>query len=82
MAPRDSVDGSESTNSTVDWEWIAGLDPDRLEEDDLAKIVSAVTDWHPTADVEADKIIRMFQLSAAALKSRDADLVKTTFKEM
>ena len=77
MAPRDSVDGSESTNSTVDWEWINGLDPDRLEEDDLARIVSTASDWRPTSDLEADKIIRMFQLSAAALKSRDADLVNT-----
>jgi hypothetical protein len=75
MAPRDSVDGSESTNSAVDWEWIGGLDPDRLEEDDLTRIVSTVTDWNPTTDLEVEKIIRMFQLSSAALKSRDTDLV-------
>ncbi len=77
MPPRDSVDGSGSDESspTVDWEWIGQLDPDRLDEDDLARIVSTVSDWHPAPEEESEKILRMFQLSAAALKSRDADLV-------
>ena len=78
MAPKDSVERSESDSneSTLDWDWISGLDPDRLEEDDLARIVSTVSGWQPDPEVEPDKVIRMFQLSAAALRSRDADLVR------
>ena len=78
MAPRDSADGSgsDSPSSPIDWDWIVGLDPDRLEEDDLTRIVSTVSGWHPATDEEPEKILRMFHLSAAALKSRDADLVK------
>ena len=77
MAPKESVERSESDSneSSLDWDWISGLDPDRLEEDDLARIVSTVSGWHPATDEEPDKVLRMFQLSAAALRSRDADLV-------
>ena len=77
MAPKDSVDrsGSDSSGSSLDWDWIAGLDPDRLDEDDLSRIVASVTDWRPAAEEDPEKVLRMFHLSAAALRSRDVDLV-------
>jgi hypothetical protein len=37
--------------------------------------VSTVTDWHPAEAEDPEKVLRMFHLSAAALKSRDVDLV-------
>ena len=74
MSPRGDDDSSLETSGDLDWTWLQSLNPKKIEDDDLQKLVPIITDWIPTDDSDNDNIICMFKLASSALKSRDEDL--------
>ena len=75
MSPRGEDDSSLETSADLDWTWLQSLDPKKIEEDDLQKLVPIITDWMPNEDSDSNaNIICMFKLASSALKSRDEDL--------
>lgn len=57
----------------MDWDWIQSLNPKKLIEDDLQKLVPLITGWSASTE-DPEKIICMFNLASSALRSRDEDL--------
>lgn len=68
MAPRDEGGGAID----VDWDWIDGLDPKNLDDEDIGKLVPILSDCDP----DPERVNHLFLLAARALKSRDSDLTE------
>ena len=74
MAPRGEETEVSKSSGMLDWDWIKGLDPKTMEEDDFQKLIPLVTEFIPNEQEELNNLISLFRVTAAALKSRDEDL--------
>ena len=71
MAPRGEETEVSKLSGALDWDWIKGLDPKTMEEDDFQKLIPLVTEFIPNEQEELNNLISLFRVTAAALKSRD-----------
>ena len=74
MAPRGEETEVSKSSGMLDWDWIKGLDPKTMEEDDFQKLIPLVNEFVPNEQEEPNNLISLFRVTAAALKSRDEDL--------
>ena len=61
----------------VDWDWIHGLKPRKLKQDDINQLIPVLINWnYQDEEKEEDngKLVKMFSLAVASLNARDKDL--------
>ena len=57
MSPKDGSDeiSAAADDDILDWDWISGLDPKRLESEEVDKLLPIITQWDPEEEEEMER---------------------------